>query len=144
MPNYVSTKLKEFDHPNPSKPQHAPHKAPPRFSNSQKPVPVDGSPQFSKERTKRIHQILGYFLYYGRVIDLTIIKTLNTLVTQQSELTENTDQDVKHFLDYYATHPDAKIRFFASEMILQVHSDAPYINDQPNPSKPQHAPHKAP
>ena len=51
-PNYVPTKLKEFGHPKPSKPQHAPHKATPRFSNSQKLVPVDDSPQFSKERTK--------------------------------------------------------------------------------------------
>ena len=46
--NYVPTKLKEFDHPKPSRPQHAPHKAPRRFSNPQKPVPVDDSPQLSK------------------------------------------------------------------------------------------------
>ena len=32
MPNYVPTKLKGFDRPNPPRPQHAPHKAPPRFS----------------------------------------------------------------------------------------------------------------
>ena len=83
----------------------------------------------SKERTKRIQQIVGPFLYYGQAIDLTIIKTLNTLVTQQSAQTENTDQDVKHFLNYYATHPDAKIRLFASKMILHVHSDASYMND---------------
>ena len=69
------------------------------------------------------------FLYYGRTIDLTIIKTLNTLATQQSAPTENTDQDVKHFLGYCATHPDAKIRFFAYKMILQVHSDVSYMND---------------
>ena len=79
------------------------------FYHSQKPVHVDDSPQFLKERMKRIQQIVGYFLYYGWVIDITIIKTLNILVTQQSAPTENTDQDVKHFLDYYATHPDAKI-----------------------------------
>ena len=51
------------------------------------------------------------------------------MATQQSAPTENTDQDVKHFLDYCATHPDAKIRFFASKMILQVHSDASYMNE---------------
>ena len=54
MPNYVPTKLKEFDHPNPSRPQHAPHKVPPCFSNSQKTVPVNDSPQLSKENTKSI------------------------------------------------------------------------------------------
>ena len=102
---------------------------PPHFSNSQKPVPVYDPPQLSKECTKRIQQIVGYFLYYGRAIDLNTIKTLNTLATQQSTTTENTEQDVKHFLDYCATHPDSKKRFFASEMILQVHSDASYMND---------------
>ena len=76
-----------------------------------------------------MQQIVGYFLYYGRAIGLTVIKTLNTFTTQQSAPTENTDQDVKHFLDYCATHPDAKIHFFASEMILQVHSDASCMNE---------------
>ena len=52
-----------------------------------------------------------------------------TLATQQSAPTENTDQDVKQFLDYCATHPDSKIRFFESEMILQFHSDASYMNE---------------
>ena len=106
-----------------------PHKEPPRFSYSQKPVPVDNSPQVSKERTKHIKQIVGYFLYYGRTIHLTIINTLNTLVTQQSAPIENTNQDIKHFINYCATHPNAKIRFFASKMILQVHSDASYMNE---------------
>ena len=63
------------------------------------------------------------------MIDLTIIKTLNTLATQQSAPIENTDQDVKHFLGYCATHTDAKIRFFASKIILQVHSDESYMNE---------------
>ena len=31
MPDYVPTKLKEFDHPHPSRPQHSPHKSPPHF-----------------------------------------------------------------------------------------------------------------
>ena len=118
MPHYVPTKVKEFDHTKPSKPQHAPHKATPRFSNSQIPVPVDDSPQLSKERKKRTQQIGVSSLYYGQAINLTITKTLNSSATQQSAPTENTEQDVKPFLHYYATHLDSKIRFFASEMIL--------------------------
>ena len=78
---------------------------------------------------KRIQQIVGFLLYYGQVIDLTIIKTIKVLATQQSAPTENTDQDVKHFIDYCATHPDAKIRLFASKIILQVHSDLSYMNE---------------
>ena len=51
------------------------------------------------------------------------------MATQKSAPAENTDQDVKQFLDYCATHPDSKIRFFASKMTLRVHSDASYTNE---------------
>ncbi len=35
---------------------------------------------------------------------------------------------VNHFLDYMWTHPDAKIRYSASDMILNVHSDESYLS----------------
>ena len=35
---------------------------------------------------------------------------------------------VKHFLDYMATHPQAIIRYRASDMVLNVHSDASYLS----------------
>ena len=35
----------------------------------------------------------------------------------------------KQLLDYLATHPDATIRFRASDMILNVHSDASYLSE---------------
>ena len=34
---------------------------------------------------------------------------------------------VNHFLIYMATHPDARIRYYASDMVLNVHSDASYL-----------------
>ena len=37
---------------------------------------------------------------------------------------ENTGQ----LLDYLATHPDAKMRFYGCNMILNVHSDASYLS----------------
>ena len=30
-------------------------------------------------------------------------------------------------MDYFATHPHATIRYYASEMILNIHSDASYL-----------------
>ena len=35
---------------------------------------------------------------------------------------------VNQFLDYIRTHPDAIIRYHASDMILNVHSDASYLS----------------
>ena len=34
-----------------------------------------------------------------------------------------------HFLNYCATHPDATVRFSASDMILKIHSDASYLTE---------------
>ena len=48
LPNYVPTKLKEFGQPNPLRPQHAPHKAPPRFSDSQNLYLSTTHPNFQK------------------------------------------------------------------------------------------------
>ena len=129
MPKYVPSKLKEFNHPTPSRPQHSPYPSAPRFKNSQKPVPEDNTTLLLPDKIKRIQQIVGSFLYYGRAIDLTIIKALNTLATQQSHPTITTEKHIDQFLDYCATHPDAKIRFFASDMLLQIHSDAAYMNE---------------
>ncbi len=51
---------------------------------------------------------------------------LSDLSSQQSAPTKNTMKQVNHFLDYMWTHPDAIIQYRASDMILNVHSDASY------------------
>ncbi len=52
---------------------------------------------------------------------------LSDIATQQAALTENTKKRVDQFLDYLWTHPDA-IRYRASDMILNVHSNASYLS----------------
>jgi hypothetical protein len=54
--------------------------------------------------------------------------TLSDIATQQATPTENTKKQVDQFLDYMWTHPDAKICYHASDMILNVHSDASYLS----------------
>ena len=53
---------------------------------------------------------------------------LSEISSQQSAPTENTMKRVNQFLDYMWTHPDAIIRYRASDMILNVHSDASYLS----------------
>ena len=53
---------------------------------------------------------------------------LSEISSQQAALTENTMKHVNHFLDYMWTHPDAVTRHCASDMILNVHSDASYLS----------------
>jgi hypothetical protein len=41
---------------------------------------------------------------------------------------KQTQTSTSQLLDYLATHPDATIRFYASDMILHIHSDASYLS----------------
>jgi hypothetical protein len=92
-------------------------------------TPPDTSASLSDDGKKRVQQIVGSFLYYGRAVDTTILKTLNTLLRQQSKPTTTTASHTEHLLDYLASHPNAVIRYYASDMLLQIHSDASYNNE---------------
>ena len=54
---------------------------------------------------------------------------LSSIASQQANPTQNTMKQTKHFLDYMATHPDAQIRYYKSNMILNIHSDASYLTE---------------
>ena len=57
-----------------------------------------------------------------------MLTTLGSIATQQANLTEHTMQNVKLFLDYAVTHPDAIVAYHASNMVLVGHSDALYLS----------------
>jgi hypothetical protein len=47
---------------------------------------------------------------------------------RKTKRTEKTQAATNQQLDYLATQPDATIRYHASYMILQIHSDASYLS----------------
>jgi hypothetical protein len=53
---------------------------------------------------------------------------LNDISTEQTTATEKTQTSAGQLLDYLATHPDTRIRFYASDIILHIHSDASYFS----------------
>ncbi len=59
---------------------------------------------------------------------MMILMALNAIATEQANPTARTMELVHQFLDYMATHPDAVIRFRASDMIFNLHSDASYLS----------------
>ena len=85
-------------------------------------------PPLSKADNTFVQEVVGVFLHYTRAVDLTMLAALGSLATQQAALTENIMKRVLFFLDYAATHPDAIVTFYASDMILAVHSDASYLS----------------
>ena len=58
-------------------------------------------------------------------------KTLSSIANKQASATENVRAELNHFLDYAHTHPDAEVRYRASDMILALHSDGSF-NSEPN------------
>jgi len=131
MPGYVTAALKKFNHPKPARPEHAPYRhVPPQYG---KPIqltdPIDTSPPLQPSGIKFIQQVVGTFLYYARAVDNTMLTALSTLSSAQSKGTEATADALVKFLNYCATHPDAVIRFHASDMLLRVHSDTSYLSE---------------
>ena len=52
---------------------------------------------------------------------------LNEISNQQAKPTMLTRAACDMLLDYLSTHPDATVRFYASDMILHVIADAAYL-----------------
>jgi hypothetical protein len=130
MPANVKKQLKKNSHIAPSKPQHCPY-APNLIKYSkdnQPPSPLDKSPCLNEAQKKRIQQIIGSFLYYSQTVDPTILMALSDTALQQVAPTENTMEPVNQFLDFMWTHPDGIIWYRASDMILNIHSDALYLS----------------
>jgi hypothetical protein len=130
MPNYVSTALHKFQHPPPSRLQHAPHKwtRPVYGAKIQYAPDPDDTTLLPAAGTKRVQQIVGTLLYYARAVDSTMLVALNAISASQSKATETTAAAVVHLLDYAATHPDAILRYHRSDMVLHIHSDASYLS----------------
>ena len=130
MPAYVQKQLTRYEHKQPSKPQHCPYSPHPiKYGKDNQQVdPVDESPLLDAAGKKYIQQVVGSFLYYARAVDPTILMALSDIATQQNKPTDNTRKRVDQLLDYMATHPMAKIRYKASDMVLNIHSDASYLS----------------
>jgi hypothetical protein len=55
---------------------------------------------------------------------------INVLASEQSKATAVTADKFIKLLNYCNTHPETKIRYHASDMILHIHSDASYISEK--------------
>ena len=129
MPGYVQKQLTRYAHPSPRQKRHTPYDPAPLILGraAQELPPKDESTPLDKKGKKRVQQVVGSFLYYGRAVDMTILMALNKIAGQQANPTEKTMKRVNEFLDYMASNPDAKIRYHASDMVLNVHSNASYM-----------------
>ena len=81
----------------------------------------------SKQETKNIQSITSSLLYCARALDSTMLTALNDIGTAQAKSTEYAREECQQILDYAATYPNLVIRYYDSDMILQIDSDAAYL-----------------
>jgi Reverse transcriptase (RNA-dependent DNA polymerase) len=131
MPGYIARALERFQHPHPTRPQHSPHPwTKPVYGKSPQLTPeIIHSPPLGPADKKRVQEVLGTLLYYARAVDSTLLAAISSLASQQTKGTQATMRSITQLLNYCATHPDAVIRFIASDMVLHVASDASYLTE---------------
>jgi hypothetical protein len=129
MPGYVSNVLIKFQHDTPKHPQHTPSRyVTPVYGANTQYATKDETPPLTSKQCLTIQKVTGSVLYYARAVYPTVLMPLNDIATEQTKATENTQASTNQLLDYLATHPDATIRYHASDMILHIHSDASYLS----------------
>jgi hypothetical protein len=128
LPGYVANALLRFRHPRPTRPAHAlSHWHRPEYGAKVQYITPDTSALLTPAETLNLQKVCGIFLFCGRALDPTMLHTLNRLAAAQTRGTQATAGQLVDFLNYCATHPESKIRFVASDMILHIHSDASYL-----------------
>ena len=131
MPDYITKALQRLQYKCKVSPQYSPHAHIPikyATKNTRKYATApDTSPLLNPKETTHIQSTTGTFLYYGRALDFTILPALNEIASAQSSPTKKTQAQAQQLMDYLATYPNAYVRYYASDMILNIDSDAAYL-----------------
>ena len=130
IPEYCKDALVRFAHKF-KKINNQPHKhAIPFYGRTiQHAKEEDTTPKLDKNKLNFVQQVTGTFLYYARAVDPTMMVALNSIASDQAASTEATLEKTLYFLDYVASHPDAVLTYTASDMVLNLHSDASYLSE---------------
>jgi hypothetical protein len=131
MPGYIKKLLLKYKHKMPSKQHHCPYAPSPKQygAKAQAPLPVNISPNLSPKEIKEIQHFISSILNYARAVDITVLMALSSIAIEQSKNSTNMMAKIKQLLDYLETYLDANTHFWASDMILNVHSDALYLSE---------------
>jgi hypothetical protein len=82
----------------------------------------------SSKQCINIQRISGSVLYYIIEVDPAVLVPLNEIATEKTKSTEKTQAENDQLLDYLDMHPDATLRYYASYMILHIHTNASYLS----------------
>ncbi len=130
MPGCIKKQLLKYEHIMQGV-KHCPYAPEPkRYGiNAQSPLPQDNTWKLNNKEIKQIQKIVGSILYYAQAVDMTVLMALSTIASEQIKGMEHTLEKAYQLLDYLATHPDAKVRFQASDMVLNIHLYTLYLSE---------------
>jgi hypothetical protein len=106
------------------------HNPPVYGANTQYIEEAEDSPPLSPKEVNRLQQLGGTLLYYARAVDPNFIMTVNVLASEKTRSTSETAVKNIKLLNYCTTHPKATLRYHASDMILNIHSDVSYLSER--------------
>jgi hypothetical protein len=131
MKPYLDKALRQFDNVVPTKRHHSsyPHVEPKYGAKQQFAKYNESEPVKDAEKTQ-IQKNHWKFLWYRRGVDGTILTPPSAVAAKQSRPTINAAQRSQQIMDYLATQEPAVLTYHKSDMVLAVHSDASYLNEE--------------
>ena len=131
MPKYINHLLTKLNYTPQKHPQYSPHHYDPiiygKKSIQQMATAQHQHDPLPKEKIKYVQSVVGSLLYYARAIESTILPALNDISKSQANPSEVTLQQCQRVLDYVNTYKKVRVRYYASDMILNVETDAAYL-----------------
>ena len=101
-------------------------------TDAQSPLPMTHHTcKLTDNEIEQVQNKLGSILYNARALDVRVFMALSTIASEQTKETERTLEKAYQVLDYLATHPNKKVRFGVSKMVMNIHSDSSYLS-KPN------------
>ncbi len=98
------------------------------LADLQTPLAVNSSPLLDEKGLKRVQKIVGSILYYARAVDMTVLMALSAIPVEQTKAMAKTMGRCIQLLNYLASNSEAKVRYYASNMVMNIHSDASYLS----------------
>jgi hypothetical protein len=114
MSGYIANVISRFQQYTSKHPQQIPSRyVMPVYGAKTQYATQDETSPLTEENCLNIQRVTGYFLYYAREVDPTVMMPLNHIATEQTKATEKTQAATNQLLYYLATHPYATIRYHA-------------------------------
>lgn len=128
----VKSALQRLHCPPPTRPQRALHKHNKLVCSHKEPqgaTKEDTLDPLPSAKAMHAQEVVGALPFCGRAVNDTVLAALSSLVTSQAQAMRETAKGVAQLLNHAATHPDAVVHFWVSDMVLHTDSDAPHLSE---------------